>query len=46
MIKRLPNIETTEREDAGTAVLQLIESSALDISSETGIKWFDEVRDF
>ena len=46
VINGLPNIETTEREDAGTAVLQLIESSALEISEETGIKWFDEVRDF
>jgi len=46
VINSLPNIETTEREDAGTAVLQLIESSVLEISEETGIKWFDEVRDF
>jgi hypothetical protein len=46
VINSLPNIETTEREDAGTAVLQLIESSSLEISEETGIKWFDEVRKF
>jgi len=46
VINSLPNIETTEREDAGTAVLQLIESSALKILEETGMKWFDEARDF
>lgn len=46
VINSLQNIETTEREDTGIAVLQLIESSALDISEETGIEWFDEVRDF
>ena len=46
VINSLPNIETSEREDTGIAVLQLIESSALEISEETGLRWFDEVRDF
>ena len=45
-INTLPNIETVEREDAGIAVHQLIEASSLNISQETGNKWFDEIRDF
>lgn len=45
-INQLSNIETSEREDVGTAVSQLIASSVLDISQETGNKWFDEIRDF
>ena len=46
VINSLPDIETSEREDAGMAVLQLIESSSLEIPEATGIKWFDEVREF
>jgi len=42
----LPDIETVEREDAGAAVSQLVESSVLGISKELGRRWFDEVRDF
>lgn len=46
VINQLDNIETSEREDAGVAVGQLIESSALGISQKTGQRWFDEIRDF
>lgn len=46
VINQLDNIETSEREDAGVAVDQLIESSALGISQKTGQLWFDEIRDF
>lgn len=46
VINQLDNIETGEREDVWVAVTQLIESSALEISEETGRKWFDEIRDF
>jgi len=46
VINGLPDIETVEREDAHTAVNQLVESSALGISQETGSRWFDEFRDF
>ncbi len=46
VLNKLPNMETSEREDAGVAVEQLVESSALNISTETGNKWFDETRDF
>lgn len=46
VINKLPNIETSEREDAGIAVDYLIENSILDISKDTANKWFDEVRDF
>ena len=46
MINKLPNIETVEREDTGTAIIQLVETSKLNISHETANKWFDEIRDF
>lgn len=45
-INQLHNIETSEREDVGTAVNQLIEASAVEISQQTGEMWFDEMRDF
>lgn len=45
-INKLSDIETSEREDTGTAVSQLIEASGLDIPPDTGQKWFDETRDF
>jgi hypothetical protein len=44
-MNKLPNIETPEREDIATAVDQLVESSSLEISQETGLKWFDETID-
>lgn len=46
IINSLPNIETSEREDAGIAIEQLVENSALNISQEKVHKWFDETRDF
>ncbi|MGJ1391001.1 hypothetical protein ACR78F_11525 [Sphingobacterium spiritivorum] len=46
VINTLPDIETTEREDAGLAVDQLIQSSSLSISSEKANQWFNEYRDF
>jgi hypothetical protein len=45
-INGLPNIETSEREDAGTAVAQLIEASGLGIPQEVWGEWFDAARDF
>jgi hypothetical protein len=45
-INGLPDIETSEREDAGTAVGQLIEASGLSIPQEVWGEWFDAVRDF
>lgn len=45
-INKLSDIETSEREDTGTAVSQLIETSGLEIPQEIGQKWFDEARDF
>lgn len=46
LINTLPNIETVEREDTGTAVEQLVESSPLNLPQELAAKWFDEIRDF
>ena len=46
IINKLPNIETVEREDTGIAVIQLVETSKLEISHETANNWFDEIRDF
>ncbi|MGI9652038.1 hypothetical protein [Chryseobacterium sp. RLHN22] len=46
IINKLPNIETVEREDTGTAIIQLVETSKLNISHETTNNWFDEIRDF
>lgn len=45
-INQLPELETPEREDVGTAVSQLIASSVLEISQKTGEEWFDELRNF
>lgn len=45
-LNQLPDLETIEREDAGTAVSQLVEAAELGISQETGQAWFDEARDF
>ena len=45
-INRLDNIETTEREDAGTAVGQLAENAPLEIPDEKWMLWFDEAREF
>lgn len=45
-INRLDNIETTEREDAGTAVGQLVENAPLEIPDEKWMLWFDEAREF
>lgn len=46
VINQLPDIETVERENAYEAVLQLAESSNLDISSEEATAWFNAARDF
>lgn len=45
-INRLNGIETTEREDVGDAIKQLIQSAPLDISPEKWMLWFDETRNF
>lgn len=45
-INKLPNIETSEREDVGIAVIQLVETSKLNIARDMANKWFDEIRDF
>lgn len=46
VINDLDDIETTEREDVGIAIKQLIECSLLEISEEKWQSWFDEYRDF
>lgn len=46
LINTLPNIETVEREDTATAVIQLVETSKLAIAVTTANKWFDESREF
>ena len=46
VINGLPNIETTEREDAYEAVCQLAEVAPLAIEEEKITQWFDEARDF
>lgn len=50
-INRLDGIETTEREDVFTAVLQLKEGLdkeclSVKISPEKWEQWFDEIREF
>lgn len=45
-INRLKDIETTEREDVGTAISLLAENSSLEIAPEKWRLWFDEARDF
>jgi hypothetical protein len=46
LINTLPNIETSEREDTGIAIQQLIEASKVDIDQDKANTWFDEIRDF
>lgn len=46
VVNQLEGIETSEREDVGTAVSQLIETSEFGIPQKTGEQWFDEMRDF
>ncbi|KAF1025580.1 MAG: hypothetical protein GAK29_01819 [Acinetobacter bereziniae] len=46
LINTLPNIETSEREDTGIAIHQLVEASTLEIDQDKAITWFDEMRDF
>ena len=45
-INRLDGIETTEREDVYTAILQFAQGVDLDISAQKWEEWFDEVREF
>lgn len=45
-INGLKGIETSERDNVGMAIGQLIENSSLEISYEKWMNWFDEVRDF
>ena len=45
-INRLDGIETTEREDVYTAILQFAKGIDLDISAEKWEEWFDEVKEF
>ncbi|WLF83896.1 hypothetical protein [Moraxella sp. ZY210820] len=42
----LEQIETTEREDIGTAVLQLIQVPNVIVDDEIALQWFDEGRDY
>lgn len=42
----LDGIETTEREDIATAVLQLIEVPGVKIDHAQALQWFDEYRDY
>lgn len=45
-INRLDGIETTEREDVFTAILQLKEGAKIDILPEKWELWFDALREF
>jgi len=45
-INNLPGMETTEREDAATAALQLAAYSSLQIPDETTLQWFNQYSDF
>ena len=45
-INALANIETSEREDIGTAVELLLANTKLEIDPKVALQWFDEVRDF
>lgn len=42
----LQQIETPEREDIGTAVLQLIQVPNLIVDNDLALQWFDEWRDY
>lgn len=42
----LSDIETTEREDIATAVLQLIQVPELKVDDEIALQWFDGWRDY
>ena len=46
VINGLPNIETTEREDAYEAVCQLAEVAPFEIDEEKIQLWFDQAREF
>lgn len=46
IINQLEGIETSEREDVGTAIGHFIDSSSFEIPQEKWQIWFDEVRDF
>lgn len=45
-INLLPNIETSEREDAWVAVEHFIAAAPIDIDQEKAMNWFDQARDF
>ncbi|WP_051840914.1 hypothetical protein [Streptomyces sp. NRRL F-5126] len=42
----LPAVETTEREDAAEAVVQLAASAPVDIAVDLALSWFESERDF
>lgn len=45
-VNKLQGIETSEREDVGTAIEQLAEASPIEIPQEKWQVWFDEIREF
>lgn len=45
-INVLPNIETSERDDAWIAIEHFIEAVPIDIDQEKAMGWFDQARDF
>ncbi|WP_103866263.1 leucine-rich repeat domain-containing protein [Aquimarina sp. I32.4] len=45
-INALSGIETSEREDVGLGVEQLIITSPIKIKQEKALQWFDDTRDF
>jgi len=45
-VNALPGIETTEREDAAAAVVQLAGGAPVDVPAKSALAWFDAERDF
>jgi hypothetical protein len=45
-LNRLGSLETSEREDAATAVSLLAELSRAPVDRATALAWFDQTRDF
>ncbi|MFI7544424.1 hypothetical protein [Actinoplanes sp. NPDC049599] len=45
-VNDLPGIETTEREDAATAVLLLAALAAVPVTDEQALAWYEATRDF
>jgi hypothetical protein len=45
-VNDLPGIETTEREDAATAVVLLAALAAVPVTEKQAMAWYEATRDF